>query len=150
MTTEFLSREQAAEHFLNMLIARAYDGALRDVRLILEEGPPGRKPPKDLIALHQWFRQLDDESREYVLIAIREAVDAAVFGCLVLLDGLTGGYPVGEELSDFALYLQTYEDSDSRAADLARHRVRLNPWTAAVDLHDMFRWILQERAGQGE
>jgi len=150
MITDSPNRNEAAELFLNLLIARAYDGAIRDVTSILEGGPPGRKPPQDLIRLHQWFQNLDNESRGYVLALIREAVDAAVFGCLVFLDGLAGGYPV-EKPSDFALHFQVYEDKRSRKSNSPEVSVRLNPVsTTDEDLHDMFRWILQERAEHEE
>lgn len=145
MTTDFLSPKEAAEVFLNMLIARAYDGAIQGMTSTLEKGPSGRKPPQNLIILHQWFQSLDNRSREHVLAIIRQAVDAAVFGCLVLLDGLTGGNPVREKISDFAVYLQTYQDQDARKANSPQLSVRLNPVYTTEYLHDMFHWILQER-----
>lgn len=150
MTTDFLNRKEAVELFLSLLIARAYDGAIEGMTSNLEKGPPGRKPRQDLIILHQWFQSLDNKSREHVLAIIRQAVDAAVFGCLVLLDGLTGGNPVKEKTSDFAAYLQTYEDEDAREANSPQFSVRLNPAYTTEYLHDMFHWILQERAEREE
>jgi hypothetical protein len=150
MITDSPDRNEAAELFLNLLIARAYDGAIRDVMSILKGGPPGRKSPQDLVRLNQWFQNLDNESRGYVFALIRESVDAAVFGCLVFLDGLAGSYP-GEKPSDFALYFQVYEDKRSRKSNSPKVSVRLNPAsTTDEDLHDMFRWILQERAEHEE
>ena len=76
---------------------------------------------------------------------IREAVDAAIFGCLVLLDGMTGGPPVVGVVSDFALYLQTYENEEARQADKPNRRVRVNPaWTGEY-LHDLFHFAVEEK-----
>jgi hypothetical protein len=149
MTTDFLNRKEAVELFLSLLIAEAYDGTIEDVTSNLEKGPPGRKPREDLIILHQWFKNLDNESRKHVLAIIRQAIDTALFNCLVLLDGL-GGYPVEGKISDFAAYLQTYENEDARKANSPQFSVRLNLAYTTEYLHDMFHWILEERSEREE
>lgn len=102
----------------------------------------------ELVALHQWYRRLDDQDREYVLAVVRDAVDAAVFGCLVLLDGAAGTAIPGK-MSDFALYLQTYAGS-TRDPESVEFSVRFNPPAITEDLHDMFQRLLFERAERGE
>ncbi len=151
MTTDILNRQAAAELFLRMLIARAYDEVIEGMVLDLNQGPPGRQPPRDFVLLHQWFQTLDNENRECVQLLIQKVAESTVFGCLVLLDGLTGGYPVKDKLSDFALYLQIYQEKSARISDSPQVSVRLNPaGTADEDLHDMFLGILQERAKHNE
>ena len=145
MKTPSLNQKEAKELFLNQLICRAYDGAIESTISTLEEGPAGRKPQRSLVDLHHWFQGLDDQSRKYVSALIQEAVDSSVFGCLVLLDGLTGGYPVKGEISDFAVYLQIYENEEAREVNLPRFSVRVNSTKSGDDLHDMFHWILRER-----
>lgn len=144
MTTN-LSPKDAAELFVNSLIAGAYDGAITGMASILEKGPAGRNPAQDLITLHQWFQGLDNENRELVLTVIRKAIDAALFNCLVFLDGMAGYLVKGEE-SDFAVYFQTYENRETRKADSPQTSVRVNSTDATEFLHDLFHWILQERA----
>jgi hypothetical protein len=117
MTAHFSEHKEAAELFIRMLITRAYDGAIADATSILENGPPGRRPRQSLVSLHRWYHSLDNDDRECVAALVRETADAAVFGCLVLLDGLTGGYPVQGRFSDFALYLRVYTDSRGRLDD---------------------------------
>jgi len=149
MTTDLSNPKEAAELFLSWLVTDAYDGAVMGMASILEKGPPGRKPSHDLVVLHQWFQSLDDESRKHVLAVILQASKAALFNCLVLLDGMAG-YPVEGKISDFAVYLQTYEDQDARKADSPQFNVRLNPAYSTEYLHDMFHWLLQERAKRKE
>ncbi len=146
MTTRDLNSGEAAERFLRLLVAEAYDGAVDGTALMLEKGPPGRKPSQDLMTLHQWFHDLNDEDREHVLAIVRHVSEAALFHCLVLLDGLAG-YAVEGKISDFALYLQTYDTNDARNANSPETSVRLNPACTTEYLHDRFRWILQERGG---
>ncbi len=151
MTTELLNSSEAAEIFLKMLIAQAYDGAIEGMKSYLEKGPPGRKPSQELVTLYQWFRNLDGESQKYVLTISRKAVDFAIFECLVLLDGLTGGNPIEGKTSDFAVCLQTYKDENARTTNSSQTSVRLNPaHTTDYDLHDKFRLILEERAENGK
>ncbi len=149
MNGNSMNSQQAAELFLSLLIDRAYNGAIGGTTSLLEKGPPGRKPRQDLVLLHQWFQDLDEESRGQVLNVVRQAVDAAVFGCLALLDGVAG-YPIEGKISDFAVYLQVYKDIDARKANSPTSSVRLNPAYTAEFLHDMYRWILQERVEQDE
>ena len=149
MTEQFLTREQAAELFVNRLITRAYKIGIRDMKEELEEGPSGRTPLVELVALHQWYQRLDDQDREYVLAVIRHVVHSTVFGCLVLLDG-AAGYAIPGKVSDFAVYLQTYANIDAQGADSPELRVRVNPAFTTEYLHDMFDWLLVERAERGE
>ncbi len=144
MTIDLSNPSEATDLFLRLLVAEAYDGAVEGTALVLEKGPAGRKPASDLVTLHRWFQDLDDESREQVLAVIRLASDAALFHCLVLIDDLAG-YPIPGKVSDFAVYLQTYASGEARAANSPQTSVRVNPTHATEFLHDMFHQILQER-----
>ncbi len=145
MTIDLSNPSEATDLFLRLLVAEAYDGAVEGTALVLEKGPAGRKPASDLVTLHRWFQDLDDESREHVLAVIRLASDAALFHCLVLIDDLAG-YPIPGKVSDFAVFLQTYASGEARTADSPQTSVRLNPAHTTEFLHDMFHQILQERA----
>lgn len=145
MSTE-LDRTSATQIFMDFLIKCARDGSIKGLLSVLEKGPGGMKPPEKGIAWHEWFQTLDDQSKEKVQEIIQEAVDFALFEVLVVFDGATGGYPVKGELSDFALYLKTYQDKSARKADLSQVSIRLNPADATEDLHDIFRWTLEETA----
>jgi len=139
--------EEAAELFVKTVISEVYNGTDEDILSALRAGPPGRRPDQDSISIHLWFRDLDDVDKEHVAAIVRECVDAATFHFLVLLDGMTGGYPIPGKESDFALYLREYENAHARAVDSPLASIRLNPAGVSVeDLHDIFRRLLQERA----
>lgn len=141
-----IDRNKAAEIFLRNLINRAYEQVVRGTISVLSEGPPGRKPSLDRVLRAKWYNSLDSESQEHVKAIIGEVADAAVFGSLVLLDNLTGGYPLPDHLSDFAIYIQAYENEEARKEDLPELSVRVNPSGAGYeDLHDIFRSMLDKR-----
>src|SRR5215813_11674622 len=117
MNNENLNRNNVAEIFIQRVLTNVYKGGVNATLSILSEGPPGRKPLEDLVQLSQWFKSLDEENREQVQAVVQQAVDATVFCFLVLLDNLTGGNPIQEQISDFALYLQTYSDEKTRQKD---------------------------------
>ncbi|MCI0564485.1 MAG: hypothetical protein MN733_38940 [Nitrososphaera sp.] len=146
MNNDFLNRNEATDNFLQGVISIVYEGAIKAILSTLSDGPPGRKPREDLVRLSQWFKALDKEDQEQVQAVIRDAVDAAIFCFLVMLDNLTGGNPIQGQTSDFALYLQTYSDEEARKVDQSLVSVRINPaWSGEEDLHDMYRWKLEER-----
>lgn len=139
-----VSKKQASELFISQLIERAYHGAIQDVLQNLENGPPGRRAQERLIILHNWYIGLPYKERDYVRDIIRDAVDSAVFGALVLLDGLTGGDPIEGTHSDFALYLQLYKNLDAKSHGDATEMIRLNSLGSNTDLHDLLRILLQQ------
>ncbi|MGH9850047.1 MAG: hypothetical protein ACREBD_09315, partial [Blastocatellia bacterium] len=106
MNNDFLNRNEATDNFLQGVISIVYEGAIKAILSTLSDGPPGRKPREDLVRLSQWFKALDKEDQGQVQAVIGDAVDAAIFCFLVMLDNLTGGYPIQGQISDFALYLQ--------------------------------------------
>ena len=55
MTEDDLDSGQAKDLFIGMLVPAAYDGTIRGMTSMLEKGPPGRKPPEEIIKLHRWF-----------------------------------------------------------------------------------------------
>lgn len=144
--TDHITPEGATNEFLERVILRGYDGAIDTVRSYLKSGPPGRKPRPDLVALHEWFDALDELDQANVLAAVKEAVDSAVFGFLVLLDGAWGGYPVEGIPSEFALFLLTYLDDEARERGRPEQSIRINR-AEDDDLHDQYRWLLQDREG---
>lgn len=148
MNNNYLNRDTAAEIFIEHLIRRAYEGAIEDTISMLSNGPPGRKPSSGRVQLSEWYNSLDETSQKNIHEIVRDAADAAVFGCLVLLDNLTGGYPFPEKLSEFALYIQAYDDDNSYKVDSPQLRVRINPADrVGHELHDLFRLLLDSRKG---
>lgn len=140
-----LTTDDARRLFLSMLIARSYDGAIKITTTLLEEDSSLKQLSPDFVALRTWFNSLDDKSRLNVQMLIQRAVDSSVFGSLVLLDGLTGGNPIRGTTSDFALYLQTYENDELRGSDIVEHRIRLNHPELSEFLHDLYRDMIEER-----
>lgn len=127
----------AADNFLQRVYQRAYLGAIGSVHKTLEKGPAGRQSQPAQVALHRWYAQLSTVDQEQVQAVIREAVRAAVFGCMVVLDNTSGGFAQPGTPSDFALYLQTYTDESAMGVNSADAVMRLNPVNSPVpDLHD--------------
>jgi hypothetical protein len=144
MVMEGMSRDGAADQFLRFVIERARNNVIEGVQENLNDGPPGRTPSPDAVARHRWFRNLSPEDQSRVSDIIRESVDSAIFGVLVVLDGVSGGNPVEGTTSDFALALQTYTNEDARAENAPATSVRINPSDTTELLHDLFRWKLEE------
>jgi hypothetical protein len=143
MTEYSLQSKDVGHLFLNRLIVRAYQGVVEDMLLMLQIDP-GKLPPPELLAAHQWFQTLDEQGQENIRVIVRESVEAAVFGCLAVLDGVTGGYPLKDQLSDFALYLQTYEDEQALKSNSPQVKVRFNEGKDEA-LHDIFQGMIRER-----
>ncbi len=143
--SEQIDRSQAAQLFLEFVVATSYDGAIRAFTEELEKGPGGQKPPEKSVVLHQWFNGLNSDDQDKVRAVIREAVDTAVFSLMVLLDGAAGGYPIRGQYSDFALHLQSYKDKAAYKVDTPEFSVKINPSSSDEDLHDLYRWMLEDR-----
>jgi hypothetical protein len=143
-----MSRGGAADLFLRFVIERARNNVIEGIQEDLNEGPPGRKPSPDAVARHKWFQNLSPEDQSRVSEIIRESVDSAIFGVLVVLDGVSGGNPVEGTTSDFALKLQTYANEDARGENAPEISVRINPSDTTELLHDLFRWKLEEAGAE--
>lgn len=145
---EAINRDGAADLFLRFVIDRARNGVIESIKNDLASGPPGRKPSPYAVARHMWFRNLSAEDQSRVSDIIRESVDAAIFGVLVVLDGLSGGNPVEGTTSDFALELQTYAHDEARRENAPATSLRINPSDTTEPLHDLFRWKVEETSGE--
>jgi hypothetical protein len=62
----------------------------------------------------------------------------------VLIDGATGGRPIRDRPSDFALYLQAYDDQESLRTDRPSYRSRVNHTKDSEGLHDKFMRAVME------
>jgi hypothetical protein len=134
-----VSQDEAIAVFMNMLIRSVYEGPIKEIAGILQDGPPGREPQAHLRLLHEAYLHLGEDLRAQMMVAVKEAVDAAVFGFLVFLDGAWGGYPIKGTVSDFALYLHTYDSQNARELGMPATSVRLNPAFPTLGLHDRLR-----------
>lgn len=139
-----ISRDTAVNIFMEFIINRAYKSVIKGITGRLENGPSGKEPPQEKIGQYEWFKNLDEEGKQKVHSIVRDTVESTLFGVFVILDGASGGYPIKGELSDFALYLQTYKNEKSYDTNLPKTYVRLNPSNQTEDLHDIFMWKLDE------
>lgn len=73
--------------FVEQIRSVVRDGALKQTVQLLER-PPGRRPPEKLVKLSHWYHTLPADQRDWLKLAIAEAVDDAVFGFLAVLDGV--------------------------------------------------------------
>jgi hypothetical protein len=143
--TNAMPTASPADIFLQRVYQRAFLGAIAGVEKALETGPTGRAPQPAQVVLHEWFEHLPLEDQSQVRAVIREAVRAAVFGCMVILDSASGGFALPGTPSDFALYLQSYPDERAMEENQADAATRLNPANSpAPDLHDQLLDLLAE------
>lgn len=135
-----MDRDKAIDAFMNKIVARAYKGSISIATQLLEQGPLERNPSANRTALHIWYEKLDTNQREMVRQVIKETARSAVFGCLVVLDNRSGGYPLEGDISDFALLVQRYADSEAYSANRVDDSVQINDLSnLGIDLHDLFR-----------
>ena len=139
-----LDAASAAERFMDMVIACVYDSTIRTMLDKLSKSVYVRGSTQADRELGRWFADLDKDQRRRVEQVVEEAVDSAVFGFLVLLDGATGGYPLRPSPSDFGLYLHEYSDHE-RHRDTPVSAVRIDGGANDTDLHDLFGWKLEQR-----
>jgi hypothetical protein len=151
MNNDSLIPEEAVENFLNTLLESVFKHTLEDMKILLEQGPPGQKPAQAHLVLNHWFKNLGESDREHVLNVIHEAVKQTLFSMLVLLDNMMIGNPVKDLISDYALYVQTYDDIEAKHRNLSSASVRLNFRHSRNDeeLHDKFMYMILENARNG-
>lgn len=140
MSTPELDRDACREIFVQFVIGCAFNRAIRVADSYLERFPGGREPREELLQLHEWYQALSERDRGLVQCVVREAAFTAVFGFMNLLDGTSGGNPIPGTVSQFAVYLETYEHHRSEPPQLS---VRVND-PQEEDLHDLFARTVQE------
>lgn len=144
------SQEEAKDLFLRMVHACAINGA-RDVMAHgLTVPPVGRSPNPRHVRRREWFAGLALAAQGQVLDLVEETVEITAWRLMVLLDGMTGGPPLPETDSDFALYLQLYPDLEAQTADRPTWRVRVNPAWSGLDLHDLLRDVIADAEAPGD
>ena len=140
-----MDRDKAIDAFMNKIVTRAYKGSISIVTQLLEQGPLERNPSATRTALHIWYKNLDTNQRGMVQQVIKEAAHSAVFGFLVVLDNRSGGYPLEGNISDFALLVQRYADSEAYSANRVDDSVRINDLSdRGTDFHDLFKEYVEK------
>ena len=135
--------ESAIERFLQKVYNHGFIAAVEGMTKILEEGPAGREKKPLRLDLHQWYQSLDESSREKVRMIVRESVKLSVFSTLVVLDNAIPGPIIEGEISDIAIYVQTYKDQPSQKHNETLSTVRINHPNSLIDLHDRFTEMLR-------
>ncbi len=139
------------KEFLSRVLTHAYLGTINDISNLLIQGPPGRKKPPSDISMHNWFSELDENNRAVVLSIIRKTAYSSIFNLLVILDNKTGGYPLEQNISDYCLSVNTYENIHEMNKYIPQEQIRFNlsrgnfnSQEYIEDLHDYFIYMLQE------
>jgi hypothetical protein len=96
--------------------------------------PPGRKPSSERHRLANWFNALADGEKENIRLVVTDAVDAALFGFLCVLDGVRS-VEDGEFKGSFELW---YVGDDERTLINDRSY-----------LHDVYRSSESDDVGSG-
>jgi hypothetical protein len=121
-----------------MLLSRARDAVMQAFGSVT----PSQHQRTQLAV--SWYLGLSVADQAHVKSLVLDAVEQSVFGALVLLDGQTGGYPLIDQPSDFALYLQTYANEDRLWDEDPERHIRINSPNSSEDLHDIMSDILNE------
>lgn len=133
---------------LGLFLKRVYDHVHRStynsIKLFLREGPPGKSKSREELELHQWFSLLKLEDQEKILKIAKMIVKFTIFNFLVLLDNKTSGQPIQEEVSDFGLYIHTYESNAHRFSYKPNKSIRLNKsYSVNGDLHEAYDFEIE-------
>ena len=143
-----LATEDAEKIFIDIVFARVYRNLYHDMETkLLPEGLPGWAD--EPIALQEWFNNLDKNHQEFVKEIVRTTIKDSIFRFLAILDN-TIGFPIRGQLSDFAIYLQTYQDWGAVPKNLPKESVRLNPNLAPGHDEDELQNLFYQRVKELE
>jgi hypothetical protein len=139
---------EAVDIFVKMVIKMVVNATFKDVQEILKEGPPVRvKKPEDL-EIQKWYLNLQENEKKIVSKIVLGSINRTVFHLLVILDNKTIGYPLEGEVSDFALYLQTYDSKKDLFGYNPKELLRINKsHSGEVELHDIFMNLTSQGDG---
>lgn len=137
--------EDATDNFLRRIITIVYDGVIKVMQDLLEKGPPGRVKKPEKLKLYEWYQKLDQNDKQMVLAVIDQSVRGAIFSFLVELDNRSGGQPIKDEISDIAVYYQTYESVTDLYKYNPKSLIRINmSYSINGELHDLFMNLLNQ------
>jgi hypothetical protein len=134
-----ITSKEAANIFISKYLLSLYKNTYKVIESQLAEGFPGGV--EEPYEMEKWYKNLDDDSKGLINDLLQATVKITIFEVLVLLDNMTGGYPIKGQVSDFALYLQTYADVEAKRINQLREAVRFNS-LQDEELHDLFQFTL--------
>jgi hypothetical protein len=77
-----------AQTFIDAIRSEVQTSASKGCIKQYTDGPPGRSPRPDLVALSDWYRGQSEADRQMVEKVAADVSHAAVFGFLCVLDGV--------------------------------------------------------------
>ena len=77
-----------AGKFIDSMKVVVSEGFVRGVQTSLLK-PLGRKPSENLVAMSDWYNNLNDGDKYMVIKIIRESVDMSIFSFLCVIDGVS-------------------------------------------------------------
>jgi hypothetical protein len=136
---------KALKSFLSKVSYKVQIASYDSIGMLVREGPPGKLKPPDDLELHRWFSSLKEEEQEKILEILNKTIKLTIFNFLVLLDNKASGQPVEDKVSDFGLYLHTYESNSDRFNYKPDETIRLNmSYTVNGDLHEAYDYESNE------
>lgn len=120
-----------SDEFIEALIRCVHDSSVSDVVDALR-APSGRRPPPRQVELSQWFNELSGADQTRLVQVVEQAVHAAPFGVLCVLDGVRAidGTPEKSELQLLAFSGGNCDRLNSPNGEL---------------LHDIYQGLVYER-----
>ena len=141
------SSEDAIQIFLKRVLLDVYDNSIKSIINLLVNGPSGRAKQPLEENLHNWYQALDEKEKEQIEKIIEKSIRSTIFSFLVMLDNKSGGRPFRDKISDFALFIQFYQDEESLYNYKPQNSLRVNlSYTIDGELHDQFLDLLNENS----
>lgn len=136
---------KALKSFLSKVFYKVQTASYDSIVMLLREGTPGKLKPPDDLEIRRWFSSLNEEEQEKILKILNKSIKLTVFNFLVLLDNKASGQPDNDKVSDFGLYLHTYESNSDRFNYKPDETIRLNmSYTVNGDLHESYHFDSNE------
>lgn len=136
---------QYEDKFIHLVFKKGFLGSINGIKKILNEDSGVRKLDPMMVPTSEWYRSLDETSRENVGLIIRKTVELSVYSMLLIMDNEATGQIDDEYISDIAVYIQTYKDLASQARNKFLSNKRINSISNNSDLHDRFIEILKSQ-----
>ncbi len=139
-----MDQNDAIDIFMRRLANRAYFAPIEYINKILFDGPGQSNSNKSELELHNWFIGLNNQEKAIVQDMVDKTAFSVLFGVLVLIDNQTMGYPISDQVSDFAFYIQTYQNDSLMSENEYQGAIRLNHPKNNFDLHDLVSSYLKK------
>jgi len=142
------TKDNAANLFIDILFKGVYRIFYRDMEtMLLPDGMPGRVD--DPVFLEEWWNSLDEPHQSLLREVVKCTIEETIIRFLAILDN-SSGWPIRGQMSEFAVYLQTYQNYEDLSKNLSKETVRLNDKFANGYDDDQLQVLFYNRLNNAE